>query len=86
MVNLMYCLTNLLFFVIPLLYCHTSLNLSKICCLFLVNFFFSSSISLLTLSFCEHAKYFFGCNSVDAFVILSAILLPIKLPVASAVF
>ena len=89
MVNLMCCLTNLLFFDIPLLYCYTNLNSSIICCLSSGDMylsFFSASISLL-------APSFFGCNSVehakdffDAFFILSAILLPIKSPVASVVF
>ena len=68
----MYCLTSLLFFDIPLLYC-VNLNLSIICCLFSGDIYLSFSISLLAY-FCE------------AFVILSAILLKIKSTVASAVF
>ena len=85
MIDLMLCrLTNLLFLDISSLYCYTNLNSSIICCLSpgdMCNFF-SASIS----SFC----YSLECNSVGDFlegvVILSAILLPIKSPVASAVF
>ena len=90
MVDLMCCLTNLIFFDIPLLYCYTNLNSSIICYLSFGDMYllFDSSISLL-------ASSFFECNSVDhssvgdffeTLVILSAILLPIKSPVASAVF
>ena len=121
MVDLMCCLTNLLFFDISLLYCYSNLNSSIICCLssgdmylffnanlnssiisrnihplFGINLnssiicclssgdmyhFFGTSISLLVS--------FFECSTEDFFeiiVILSAILLPIKSPVASAVF
>ena len=53
-----------------------------ICCLFSGDMYLSFSISISS-SFCE-------CNSLGDFfetlVILSAILLPIKSPVASAVF
>ena len=91
----MQCLTNLLFFDIQLLYCFTNLNSSIICCLSSgdMYLFFGTSISLL-------ASSIFKCNSVECnsiergsakdffeiLVILSAILLPIKSPVASAVF
>ena len=44
-------------------------------------FFFGDFVSLLGSSFCKYARGFF-----DAIVILSAVLLPIKSPVASAVF
>ena len=85
MVDFMYCLTNLLFFDTPLWYYNSSF-----CCLFSGDIYLSFGISiwLLASSFCE-------CNSVDCnspedifekFVILSPILLPIKSPVASAVF
>ena len=72
-------LTNLLFFDIPLLYCYTNLNSSTICCLSSGDMYllFGASISL----FCNSLGNFF-----ETLVILSAILLPIKLPVASAVF
>ena len=88
MAELLYCLINLLFFDIPLLYCYTNLNSSIICCLFSGDMYlsFGISISSLALSFCS----FLDCNSVEdfleIFVILSAILLPIKSLVASAVF
>ena len=79
----MHCLTNLLFFDIPLLYCYTSLNPSIICCLFSgdMHVFFGTSISLLASSFFERssAEDFF-----ETLVILSALLLPIKPPVPSA--
>ena len=75
MVDLMCRLSNLLFFDIPLLY-YISLNSSVMFCLSFGEIYFSLGISLLT-SFCD----FF-----DAIVILSAISLPIKSPVASAFF
>ena len=43
--------------------------------------FFGTSISLLASSFCEYLEDFF-----KILIILSAILLPIKSPVASVVF
>ena len=88
MVDLMHCLTNLLFFDIPLLYCYTSLNSSIICCLSSGDMclLFGTSISLLTSSFYECFAEDFECNSVETLVILSEILLPIKSPVASTVF
>ena len=82
---------------ILLLYCYTNLNPSIICCrsfgdmyhFFGTSFWLalptsfrlalSTSISLLEL-------LFFPVLFVETLVILSAILLPIKLPVASAVF
>ena len=81
----MYCLAKLLFFDIPLLYYYTNLNSSIICCLFSGDIYLSFGISISSLAslFCE-------CSSLEdfleIFVILSAILLPIKSPVASAVF
>ena len=63
MVDLLYCLLNLLFFNIPLLYYYTNINSSVICCLFSGDIYLSFGISTS-----------------------SAILLPIKSPVASAVF
>ena len=76
----MYCLTNLLFFCIPLFY--YNLNSSIICCLFSRDIYFSFGIFVSSKLFCE-------CHFLEdfeAFVILSAILLPINYPVASAVF
>ena len=89
----MYCLTNLLFFDIPLLYYYTNLNLSIICCLFSgeiylffvfsgeIYLFFGISISSVASLFCGSLETF-----LEIFVVLSAILLPIKSPVAFAVF
>ena len=72
----MHCLINLLFFDVTLLYCYINLNSSIICCLFYGDIYLSFGI-------CE-------CNplgdSFEKFLILSAILLPIKLSAASAVF
>ena len=81
MVGLMYCLTNLLLFDIPLLY-YANLNSSMICCLFSEDIYFSFGISNSS-SFCE-------CNYLEDFfealVILSIIFLSIKSPVDSAGF
>ena len=85
MVYLIHCLTNLLFFDILLLYSYTNLNSSIICCL-------SSGDRFLFLgvSFSTSTSVLLFCNSLVGFfetlVILSEILLPIKSPVASAVF
>ena len=82
MVDLMHCLTNSLFFDIPLLYYYTSLNSSIICCLFSgdMHLSFGASDSSLASLFCELVEDFFETR-----VILSVILLPVKSPVASAV-
>ena len=82
MVDLACYLTNLLFFDIRLLYCYTNLSSSIICCLSSGDIypFYGTSVSLLTPSF------FVECNSIETLAILLAILLPIKSPVASAVF
>ena len=82
MAGLMHCLTNLLSSDIPLLY-YVNLNSSIICCLFSGDIYLSFYISN---SFSSAFELFFECNSFGAFVILSAILLPIKSPFASAVF
>ena len=63
-------------FGIPVLY-YVSFNSSIIFCLSLGEMYLSFGISLLTS---------FDCEFFDAIVILSAILLPIKSPVAFAVF
>ena len=77
----MHHLLNFLFFSIPLLYYYINLNSSIICCLSCEDIYPSFGISLLAS---------FKGNSFEDFyetlVILSAILLPIKSPVASAVF
>ena len=84
MVDLMYSLINSLFFDILLLCYCTNLNSSIMCSLFYGDIYLSFDISLL-------ASLFSKCNSVEcnsledffeAFVILSAVLLPIKSPIA----
>ena len=82
MVDLMHCLKNSLFFYIPLLYYYTSLNSSIICCLLSVDMYhlFCVSDSSLASLFCGYLDF------LETFVILSAILLPIKSTVASNVF
>ena len=85
MIYLMHCLSNLLFFEIPLLYCYTNLNSSIICCFSSRDMYLFLGVSLSTSTFASS----FGNTFVDFFetlVILSAILIPIKSPVASAVF
>ena len=78
----MWNVTNLLFFDSPLLYNYTNLNSSIICCLFSGDIYLSFGISN-SFSFCEcnHLEGFF-----ERFVIPSAILFPIKSPIASASF
>ena len=73
MVNLVHCLTNLLFFDIPLLCNYINLRSSIIFCLSSADIYLSLGISLS----CPFKIF-------ETFVILSAILLPIKSPVASA--
>ena len=80
MVDLMcHHLLNSLFFGIPLLY-YASFNSSIIFCLSFREIYLSFGISLLTSFDCISSFYDF----FDALVILSAILLPSKSPVASA--
>ena len=82
MIDLMHCVINSLFFDISLLYYSTSLNPSIICCLFSgdVYFSFGASDSSLGSLFCGFLDF------LKTLVILSASLLPIKSPVASAYF
>ena len=91
MADMMHHLSNLLFFSIPLLYCYVSLNSSIICCLSCGDKYLSFGISLLaSLVDNSFECSSFECNSFgdfsDVLIILSAIFLPIKSPVASAVF
>ena len=83
-----WCLTNLLFFDITLLYYYILLKSSIIFCLFSGNICLSLRISLWSLlfssSFLTVSELF--CEVLEAFVIFYAILLPIKSPVASTVF
>ena len=81
MVDLMYFLTNLLFFDTPLLY-YTNLDSLVICCRFSQDINLSFGISASSKSFCK--CYFL--EDFEALVILSIILLPIKLPVTSPLF
>ena len=76
-------LKNLLFFDIPLLYYYNTLNSSIICCLFSGDMCLCFGVcdSSLASLFCERFQDFF-----ETLVILSAIFLPIKSPIASAVF
>ena len=84
MVGLVYYLTNLSFFDIPLLYYYINLRSSIIFCLSSGNIFLSLGISL-QCSFVIVAELFSG-ELLETFVILLAILLPNKSPVASAAF
>ena len=84
MVDLVYCLKDLLFFDIPLLYYYINLRPSIIFCLSFEDIYLSLGISL-SISVLTTSKLF--CDKVfEAFVILSAILLPTKSPVAYVVF
>ena len=82
MVDLVYYLTNLLFFDIWLLYCYVNLNISTIYCRFLED---------LNLSFGAFINFSFVCEKFselfcsESFVILSSKLLPFKILVGSAV-
>ena len=87
----MHHLPDLLFFGIPILYYYISLNSSIICCLSCRDIYLSFGIPLLASFECNC----FECNFVEdnsfegffeIFINLSAILLPIKSPAASAVF
>ena len=82
MADLMRHLSNLLFFGIPLLYYYINVNYSVICCHSFDEIYLSFGISLLTSFDCIFSlRDFF-----DALIIVSAILLPTKSPVVSAVF
>ena len=85
MVDLMYRLANFLFFDILLLFCYTNLNSSIICCLSSGDIYLFLGLALSTST-----SVSLFCNSLEdvfeTFLILSSILLPIKSPIASAVF
>ena len=80
----MCCLTNLLLFDVPLLYYYINLKSSIIFCLSSGDLYLclgiSLSCSVVTVSELFYRKFF------KSFVILSAILLPKKSPVASSYF
>ena len=84
MFDVMRCLLNLLFFHIPLLYCYTNLNSSIICYFSSGDMYFFIGTSILSSDY-----DFFDFSAEDfseTIVILSAISLPIKSSVPSAVF
>ena len=88
MVDLIYCVVNVLFFDIPLLYYYTNLNSSMICCLFSGDMYLSFGFSLSALSklFLNviPSKIFLNAIPLKHLLFFSAILLPIKF--ASAAF
>ena len=79
MVDLVYYLRSLLFFDIPLLYYYINLNSSIICGL-------SSGDIYLTFAISVSLSVVSDLFSGDFCLIVLAILLPIKSPIASAVF
>ena len=80
----MHCLTNLLFFDIPLLYYDTNLNSLLLCCLFSGGIYlsFGTSVSLLASLFSEYNSF----RDFKKLAVLWAILFPIKSPETSTVF
>ena len=86
----MHHLPNLLFSGIPLSYYYINLNSSIICCLSFGDIYLSVAISLLASFGGNFLEFnfldFFDVLECKSVVILSAVLLPIKSPVASAVF
>ena len=78
---MMYDLTSLLFFGIPLLYHYINLNSSIFFCLPCRDIYLSFGISLLAKFECGSLAGFF-----EILVILFAIVLPARSPVASAIF
>ena len=84
MVDLVYYLTNILSFNIPLFYYYTNLRSSIILCFTTGDIYHSLGISL-SCSFVIGCELFCG-ELLQTFAILLAILLSIKSPVDSAVF
>ena len=84
MVDLVYYLTNLLFFDIPLLCYEINLRLSIMFCLSSGDIFLSLGISLSYL-FVTVSQLFIR-KAFETFVVLSVILLSIKSPIDSAIF
>ena len=76
MVDLMYCVTNLLFFDIPLLYYYIILKSSMIFCLSSGDIYLSLGISLSYLFLI--VSELFCAKLFATFIILLTILLPIK--------
>ena len=79
MAHLVYCLTSLLFFDIPLLYYYINLRSSII-------FFLSSGDIYLPLCTSLSFSFVIVSELFETFVILLAILLPIKSSVSSTAF
>ena len=80
MVNFAYCLTSVLFFDISLLYYYINLRLSIIFCFSSGEIYHSLGISIYFVTVSE-----LFCGEVSETVVMSsAILLPIKSPVAFA--
>ena len=84
MVHLVYCLKNLLLFDISLLCYYMNLRSSIVFCLFSGDIYLSLGISLSCLFVTVSELLCWGF--FETLIILSAILLPIKSPVAFAVF
>ena len=62
MVDLIHCLTNFLFFDIPLLYCYTNLNSLIICCLSLRGIYLSFDVDPNSLIISRNIHPSFGTN------------------------
>ena len=84
MVDLVYYLTNLSFFDIPLLYCYINLRSSIIFYLSSEDIYISIGISF-SCSFVIVSELF-GGEILESFVILLAILLPVKSPAGCVFF
>ena len=83
MVDLMYCLTYLLFFDILLLYYY--INLRSLIIFWLSSEYINLSLSIyLSFSFAIPSELFYG-EILETFVVLLVILSPIKSPAALAV-
>ena len=85
MVNLVYCLTNSLFFDIPLLYYYVNVRSLGVCYLISWDIHLSLSSPIFCFSFITVPELFCG-KVFETFMILSAILFLIKSPFISAAF
>ena len=88
MVDLVYYLTNLLFFNIISIYYYINLRLSIIFCLSSGDIYLSLGISIGISLSCSFATVFklFCCQFIENPVTLLEMLLPISSPVASVVY
>ena len=84
MVNMGYYLTNLLFFDIPLLYYYIRYQIINN----FLSFFwrYMSFFRCFSIFFISNCFWVIFCEFLETFVILSAIVSPIKSPVTSTVF